>query len=62
MDEQYERTVMVWGKPHTISVYQKSKTVWAAVGDYMDERIEVKDRSRGTVVAAWRRAAEYRGN
>jgi hypothetical protein len=35
-------TVQVWGKPHEISVYQKSKSVWIAVGTYMDEQIEVK--------------------
>jgi hypothetical protein len=37
-----ERTVHVWAIPHVVTVYQKSKTVWAAVGDYLGERIEVE--------------------
>jgi hypothetical protein len=59
-----ERTieVEVWGKPHKISVYQKSKTVWIAVGEYMGERIEVKGSSSGSAVRLWRETARYRGN
>jgi hypothetical protein len=39
--------VQVWDKPHEISVYQKSKSVWIAVGEYMGERLETKGVSEG---------------
>ncbi len=57
-----KRTVYVWEKPQEISVYQKSKTVWIAVGEYMGERIEVKDWSESTAIARWRKAARFKGN
>lgn len=57
-----QRTVDLWRKPHVVSVYQQSKTIWIAVGDYMNERIEVKGRTKSDAVAQWRRAAEYKGN
>ena len=57
----YERTVYVVTIPHVITVYQKSKTVWVAVGDYMGERIEVQGSS-ANVAANWVDAARFRGN
>ncbi len=60
MNQQHK--VYVWEKPYEISVYQKSKTVWIAVGEYMGERIEVKDRSESSALARWREAARYKGN
>ncbi|HZO48499.1 MAG TPA: hypothetical protein VFB68_21630 [Xanthobacteraceae bacterium] len=59
---EHERTVEVWGKRHTISVSQTSKSVWVAVGDYMGKRIEVKDRSEGSAIKQWCEAARYKGN
>ena len=53
---------MVWDKPHTITVYQKSKSVWEAVGEYMDQRISVTDRSESIAVKRWKEAARYKGN
>jgi len=55
----YKRTVQVWAIPHVISLYQKSKTVWVAVGDYMGERIEVEGSS-ANVTAKWVEAARLR--
>ena len=55
-------TVYVWEKPQVISVYQKSKTVWIAAGEYMGKQIEVKDRSKSSAIACWREAARFRGN
>lgn len=55
-------TVSVWDRPYAISVYQKSKTVWIAVGDYEGQRIEVKGRTQSQAVASWRDAARYKGN
>jgi hypothetical protein len=59
--QAYERTVHVWAIPHVITVYQKSKTVWVAVGDYMGERIEV-EASSANVTAKWVEAARFRDN
>lgn len=56
-----ERTVLVWGKPHVIHVYQKSKSVWIAVGEYMGERIEVKSSSPTSAASHWAAAAKYKG-
>jgi hypothetical protein len=57
-----ERTVKVWDKPHRVTVYQTSKTVWIASGEYMGKTVQAKGRSEGTAIAAWREAARYRGN
>jgi hypothetical protein len=62
MTEQvYKCTVHVWAVPHVITVYQKSETVWVAVGDCMGERIEVEG-SRANVAAKWVAAARFRDN
>ncbi len=57
-----EHRVEVWGKSYTVTTYQKSKTVWIAVGEYMGKRIEVKDRSEATAIKWWREAARFKGN
>ena len=57
--QAYKRTVYVWAIPHVVTVYQKSKTVWAAVGDYMGERIEVEGSS-ANVTANWVEAARFK--
>ena len=57
-----KRTVSVWNKPCEISVYQKSKSVWIAVGEYMGERIETNGSSESAAVQHWRDAARYKGN
>jgi len=54
--------VEVWGAKIEVEVYQKSKSVWIAVGYYMDQRIEVKRASRGAALKGWIEAARYRGN
>ena len=57
-----QRKVSVWGKPHIVSVHQKSKSVWVAVGDYMGKRIETKGSSASSAAAHWAEAARYKGN
>lgn len=57
-----ERTVKVWDQDVKISVYQKSKTVWMAVGKYLGHRIEVNGRSANSAVVLWVNAARYKGN
>jgi hypothetical protein len=54
--------VRVWNEEVEVDVYQKSKTVWVAVGTYMGKTIEVKGRSGSSALALWRDAARYRGN
>ena len=56
-----EHTVKVWDQPQEVSVHQKSKTVWIAVGVYSGERIETKGRTESQALASWREAARYRG-
>ncbi len=59
-----ERTVMVFvfGEPHPVTVEQKSKSVWVAVGEYKGESIQAQDQSEGSALAGWREAAEYKTN
>jgi len=59
MTRPYKRTVHVWAIPHVITVHQKSKAVWVAVGDYMGERIEIEGSS-ANVTAKWVEAARLR--
>jgi hypothetical protein len=57
-----KHVVMVWNEPYEISIFQKSKSVWIAVGEYMGKQIELQGRSASTAAAHWREAARYRGN
>lgn len=57
-----DHTVKIWERPHEVTVYQSSKSVWIAVGEYMGERIEAKGRTETQALSAWREAARYRGN
>ena len=57
-----EYTVTVWNEKVTVEVYQTSKTVWHAIGEYLGERIEVKGRTQTQALSQWREAARYRGN
>jgi hypothetical protein len=53
--------VRVWGETVKIEVYQKSKTVWIAYGDYMGQALEVKRPTRGAAMKGWVSAATSRG-
>lgn len=57
-----EITVEVWGKREPVTVYQRSKSVWVAVGQYMGHHIEVTSRSAGSAAKLWADAARYRTN
>ncbi len=54
--------VIVWGHPHEVETYQKSRSVWVAAGTYHGEMISTQDRSEGSALKRWREAATYRGN
>ena len=57
-----KQTVRVWDESQEITVYQKSKTVWVAVGEYMGGRVETKGSSASAAAKHWQDAARYRGN
>lgn len=54
--------VRVWDEQFEITVVQKAKSVWIAVGTYMEKTVEVQGRSEGSAAAHWHEAARYRGN
>jgi len=56
-----EHTVQVWNTPQKVTVYQKSKSVWVAVGTYMGEHVEVTGRTETQAIGSWREAARYKG-
>lgn len=43
-----KHSVMVWGHPQAVETFQKSKSVWVAVGDYHGQTISAQDRSEGS--------------
>jgi len=61
MGAERAHKVTVWNERCSVTVYQKSKSVWIAVGDYTGERIESKGGSAGSALTAWKSAATYRG-
>jgi hypothetical protein len=59
-----KRSVRVWDgdEPCEITIFQKSKSVWIAVGQYMGKTLEVQGRSAGSAASLWRDAAHYKSN
>lgn len=57
-----EHTVQVWNQPQKVTVYQRSKTVWIAVGVYLGETLGVKSRTERQALGSWREAARCKGN
>ena len=57
-----QHTAYVWGKPYTVTTYQKTKSVWIAVGEYMGETIQTKGRTKGAAVKRWKERAHFKGN
>jgi hypothetical protein len=54
--------VKVWGTTQEVDVYQKSKAVWIAVGEYMGQHIEAKGRTQMQAVTSWRKVARGKDN
>jgi len=52
----------VWGKEHGVRVYQRSKSVWVAVGEYAGEQFRSTGSSASSAVSNWREAAHYKGS
>ncbi len=66
-----KHTARVHGKSYEVTVYQKSKSVWEAVGDYTEvlavpnrpsKEIRVTDRSESSALKKWIETARYWGN
>jgi hypothetical protein len=59
-----KRFVKVWDgeDPCEITVVQKSKSVWIAVGTYMGKEVRVEGRTANNASALWRDTAHYRSN
>jgi hypothetical protein len=55
-------TVTVWGENYEITVYQQSKSVWIAVGNFEGQEIRVEGRSQSSAASHWQETAHYRGN
>jgi hypothetical protein len=56
---EYRRMVRVSGSPVEISVYQKSRSVWEAVGDHNGKTYRSTGRSMTQATTAWVRQVEY---
>jgi hypothetical protein len=57
-----QQTVHVHDEKIEITVHQKSKSVWIAVGDYMGKPLEGKGSSAKSAASAWADAARFMGN
>jgi hypothetical protein len=55
-------TVTVWSDRVPITVYQKSKTVWIATGEYNGKHHESKASTPGAAAKGWADAAKYHSN
>lgn len=54
--------VTVWDEKIEITIVQKSKSVWIAVGQYLGKEVRVQGRSANSAARLWIDAARYRGN
>jgi hypothetical protein len=59
-----KRVVKVWDgeEPCEITVVQKSKSVWIAVGMYLGKEVRVQGRTANNASALWRDKAHYNSN
>ena len=57
-----EHTVSVWDRPYTVTLRQRKKFAWVAVGDYRGRRIEARDQTAGTALKRWQESAIYKGS
>lgn len=59
-----KRFIKPWvnDEPCEVTIVQKSKSVWIAVGQYMGKEVRVQGRTANNAAALWRDAAHYKGN
>ncbi len=56
----YERTVAVCGRLQTVTIYQKSKTVWVATGKYMGKDHQAQGSNANTAAKRWQQWVTYK--
>jgi hypothetical protein len=59
MDGEREHRVEVWGGLFPVTVYQKSKTVWVAVGQCAARGSSRKGPSEGSTLKRWKERAIF---
>lgn len=59
-----KRFIKPWenDEPCEVTIVQKSKSVWIAVGTYMSKEVRVEGRTSNNAAAKWHAAAHYRSN
>jgi hypothetical protein len=57
-----KHTVSVLGRSYTVTVDQKSQSIWVAVGGFMGERLEAQGRNEATALERWYEKARHVGN
>jgi hypothetical protein len=57
-----QHLVEVWGKTHSITIHQQSKSVWITRGTYMGEFVETRGPTENAAANAWRTRARTMGN
>jgi hypothetical protein len=55
-----DRTVTVWGKPHSVKISQSSRTSFTAGGDFQGELLFARGHSAAAAQAAWATSAKSR--
>ena len=55
-----ERTVTVWGKPHSVTIKQASRMSFTALGDFQGEMLLARGHSASAALAAWSASAKSR--
>lgn len=53
-------TVKAYPETCEVHVYQRSKSVWIASGQFMGEQLEQRGRSESAAVRLWKEIAEWR--
>jgi hypothetical protein len=56
-----DRTVTVWGAPHTIKVDQASRARWSATGEYGGQMLFGHGPTASAAMASWSAAAKSLG-
>jgi hypothetical protein len=57
-----ERIVFVRNRANTITIAERSKIAWIAVGNYMGKRVEVVGSSANNAARRWVAAARCKDN
>jgi hypothetical protein len=48
-----ERTITVWGKPHTVKISQSSRTSWSVIASIKGEILHGRGTTASTALANW---------